>query len=239
MRTEWILPAVGMGSGILLLLLFGGFWAGLRRRRLHLKGAGEWMNALGFGLLPALAVYKAFEPYTPVGSAGREVFDPLPEADWVTANGRFVPGRIEMILLLAAFIGLCLWMMIRKRDLGSHGDVMGISLTLWAGIRTVTEGFRAESQLDLGSWRVIYLACLAASLLWMMLWTGKRQKRIKNTSQTVLYWFVWVICCAALWTTISGTLSVGSEIGDLAVVTGCAAARAAASLATGAESWRE
>ena len=239
MKTEWILPCAGAGAGIALLLIFTGCWLGLRKKRLHLKpGIGEWMNALGYALLPAVAIYKAFEPYTDIGNKGTAVFDPLPEIPWITENGRFVPGRIEM-LLLCAFAGICAWLMIRKRDLGPHGDLLGIAMTLWCGVRTVTESFRAESQVNLGDWRVIYLMGLAASLLWMVIWTGKRQKRIKNTSQTVLYWFVWVICSAALWTTISGTLSVGSQIGDLAVIVGCAAARAAVTLATGAESWKE
>lgn len=237
MRTEWILPCAGLGSGLAVLLVFAGCWLALRRRRLRIRwSAGEWMNALGFALLPALAVFKAFEPYMGIGSVGKAVFDPLPLLPWATENGAFMPGRIELVLFLLAFLTVCLWLMIRRNDLGSRGDLLGVSMTLWAGIRTVTEGFRTDSQLSFGEWRAVYLLAFAAALLWMILWTGRRQKRIKNTSQTVIYWLVWILCTGALWTTISGTLSVGSEIGDLAVVVGCSAARTGVALAAGADS---
>ena len=238
MSTEWIIPAAGAGAGLLMLILFAWGWLGLRRRRLRRRaGTGDWGNAIGFGMLPSLMTAKAFEAHL-AGSAGKALFRPVPEIPWLTENGLFAPDRIEMILFLAAFLGMCLWLIGRRNDFPPTGDLAGIAMTLWAAIRSVTEWLRAESRLSLAGWRVVYLLSMAVTLIWLALWTLQRQKRIKNTSQTVLYWLVTVIGSIGLWVIISGTLSTGSEIGDLAALAGCSAARAAAVLAAGAESRR-
>lgn len=218
-----------------MLILFTWGWLGLRKRRLRRRaGAGEWGNAIGFGLLPCAMTLKAFEAHME-GNAGRTLFRPVSEIPWLTENGLFVPDRIELGLFLAAFLGICLWLMGRRKDFPPTGDLAGVAMTLWAAIRSVTEWLRAESRLSLAGWRVVYLVSLAVTLIWLALWTLQRQKRIKNTSQTVLYWLVTVMGSVGLWVIISGTLSTGSEIGDLAALAGCSAGRAAAVLAAGAE----
>ena len=69
-RTEWIMPGTGAIAAAVTALVFGGFWLGLRRHRLKKKnGAGGWLNALGFGVLPGLMVWKTFEQYLDTGSA--------------------------------------------------------------------------------------------------------------------------------------------------------------------------
>ena len=95
MRTEWILPCAGLGSGLAVLLVFAGCWLALRKRRLRIRwSAGEWMNALGFALLPALAVFKAFEPYMGIGSVGKAVFDPLPLLPWAIRDIRYASWQL-------------------------------------------------------------------------------------------------------------------------------------------------
>ena len=237
MKTEWILPAAGMGSMLLTLLVFGGCWTGMRRRRLKLPPSiGEWINGLGFAILPALAVAKVYGQYTESGSTGTEIMEPLKPVPWITENGRFFPGRIEVILFLAAFTGICLWLIFRKNEFPSNGDMAGVSLTLWAGIRTVTESLREVSQMDVGEWRILYLAAFAVTVLCLIIWTRRRQKRINNTSQTVIYWLVTLVTTAAVWVLVSGTLTTGSGIGNLAVIAGCGIARTAALLAAGGDS---
>ncbi len=237
MKTEWILPAAGVGSMLLTLLVFGGCWIGMRRRRLKVPpGIGEWINGLGFGILPAMAVAKVYGQYTESGSTGTEIIQPLKPVLWITENGRFFPGRIEILFFLAAFTGICLWLIFRKSEFPPNGDMAGVSLTLWAGIRTVTETLREVSQMDVGEWRIVYLAIFAVTSLWLILWTFRRQKTIKNTSQTVIYWLVTIVTTAAVWVLVSGTLTTGSSIGNLAAVTGCSIARTAALLAAGGDS---
>ena len=158
---------------------------------------------------------------------------------------RYIVKRILYMLpmlfcvILAVFLIMCLWMMIRKNDLPPNGDLLGVSMTLWAGIRTATESLRTESQLSFGDWRAVYLAALASVLIWMIVWTSRRRKRIKNTSQIILYWLVMLLCTAALWATVSGTVSTGSGIGDLAVSAGCGTFLAAAVLTAGGESRKD
>lgn len=237
MKTEWIMPVAGMGSMLLTLLIFGGCWVELRRRRLAARpNGGEWINALGFGLLPAMAIAKVYGQYTEAGSTGVPVMEPMKAVPWFTEAGRFFPGRIEMVLFLAAFIGICLWLMFRKGEFPPNGDMLGVSLTLWAGIRTATESLREISQMDVGEWRILYLAVLAVTAAWLILWTARRRKRIKNTSQTIIYWLVTLVTTAGIWCLVSGMLTTGSEIGNLAAVTGCSIARAGVLLAAGGDS---
>ena len=205
----------GIIAAILTLLLFTLF-----RKRMNRKAAEEtqpllrWLDGIGFAFLPSAAVWKVFDSvYT---GAGREVITPLPPIAWLTENGRFIPCNIEMIAALLCFAGLCIWLMVRKDELIGKGELLIISLCLWSGIRVLTESFR-EAQNNV----IRYVYC-AAILICLAVWTTRQQVQPHSKQRSIGSWLAAVLCTAMIVLTSSGTLSVGSAIGDLAVIGGCA-----------------
>ena len=204
------------GTALLALLLFAGIRMADRRKRSgKTLSGGEWINALGFGLLPAAAVWKAFERQTAAGT-GTAVTEPLPGIPWLTENGLFSPCSIEMTAALLCFAGVILWLAIRKEELPGNGDLLLVPACLWAGVRIVSESFRPEPQ------PVIRYAYCVVILLCLLIWTVRRTRIRPGAARTVGDWIAVPVCIAMIAATSEGFLSVGSPIGDLAVIAGCA-----------------
>ena len=97
---------------VIILLLFMSLWlAGRKKRTGREVFAGQVMNGIGFGLLPALAVLKAFQA---AAMNGAGVTKPLPCIRWLSVGGCYMPGRIETAAAAFFFILLCLWLIVRK-----------------------------------------------------------------------------------------------------------------------------
>ena len=107
-------------------------------------------------------------------------------------------------------------MMVRKDELAGQDDVLIISLCLWSGIRVVTESFREAPDNIL---RYVYCAVI---LICLAIWTVRQQKQPDVKRRAAGSWLAAILCTAMIVLTASRTLSVGSAIGDLAVITGCA-----------------
>ena len=219
----------GIAAALLTLILFMLLRMAMNRSEAPGTRKGlSLMDGIGFGLLPAAAVWKIFESmYT---GAGREVTEPLPLIPWLTEKGRFIPGNIETAAALLCFIGICLWLMIRKNRPEGAGDLLMISLCLWAGIRIVTEDFRDASD---NVFRYLYCAVI---LICLGVWTARYLKQARAKQRVAGNWVVAVLCTAMIVLTSSGTLSVGSEIGDLAVIAGCAGLMVLTALMCGGDS---
>ena len=205
----------GMIVTLLVLILFM-----LLRMAMNKKAAEgtrtlmKWLDGIGFGLLPAAAVWKIFDAAD--AGAGRALIEPLPQIPWLTENGRFLPCSIEAATALLCFAGLCIWLMVRKDELAGKDDVLIISLCLWSGIRVVTESFREAPDNIL---RYVYCAVI---LICLAIWTARQQKQPDAKRRAAGSWLAAILCTAMIVLTASGTLTVGSAIGDLAVITGCA-----------------
>ena len=128
---------------VVVLFLFMALWLIGRKRRTGREiFAGQVMNGIGFGILPALAVLKAFQE---AGTgAGSKVLEPLPCVRWLCVAGNYMPGRIETAAAAGTFLMLCAWLIIRRTELPDNGDLIMVSVSIWAAIRLVTEDFRAE-----------------------------------------------------------------------------------------------
>ena len=206
---------VGIVTAVLVLILFI-----LLRIAMNKKTAAEtqkimrWLDGIGFGLLPAAAVWKIFEER--YSGAGREVFEPLPLIPGLTENGKFIPGSIEAAAALLCFAGICLWLIIRKEEMAGTGDLLIVSLCLWSGIRIVTESFREAPD---NVFRYVYCA---AVLVCLGIWTARQLHQTHAKQRIAGNWVAAILCTAMIVLTASGTLSVGSAIGDLAVILGCA-----------------
>ena len=200
---------------VIILFLFMSLWlAGRKKRTGGEIFAGQVMNGMGFGLLPALAVLKSFQA---AGMDGARVPEPLPCVRWLTAGGFYMPGRIETAAAACFFVILCLWLILRKEELPDNGDLIMISVCIWAAIRLVTEEFRMEPQ------ALFRFTSCGSVLACAVLWAARRAKLIRNPGRTIADLAAVCICAAVNLATALHVLSAGSEIADFAVKTGSAA----------------
>lgn len=201
---------------VIVLLLFMSLWlAGRKKRSGREIFAGQVMNGIGFGLLPALAVLKAFQE---AGTgAGAKVPEPLPYIRWLSVGGYYMPGRIETAAACAFFVLLCLWLILRRTEIPDNGDLLMIAVCIWASIRLVSEDFRSTPT-DLFR----YTSC-GTVLACAVLWSVRRTRMIHVPVRTAVDLAAICICIALNLITAKHILSAGSEIADYAVKTGSAA----------------
>ena len=222
----------GIAAALLTLALFAALRAAMNKKRAgEQRLSGGWADCIGFGLLPAMAVWKTFE--TLYGGAGRPVIEPLPLIPGVTENGRFVPCMTEAAAAILCFAGICIWLMIRREELQGAGEVPVTAACLWAGVRIVTESLREPPD---NTVRYICCAVIAACLAW---WTYRQKGSAHTGKRMAANWAAAAVCAAMIVLTASGTLSVGSEIGDLAVLAGCAVLLVLITLLCGGDSRTE
>jgi len=213
------LEGIGLTVSIATFLVLGLAWSWNAKKRGGRKPAGgRWANAMGFALLPAVAVWKAFEDHAAPGR-GIAVEAPFPALPFVTLEGIWRPCRLEMILAILMFFGLCLWLIIRKKELPGNGDLLLIVCCLWGCVRSVTESFRVTEAVFPGFVRTVSILMMLIPLCW---WIIRRIRQQKTVLQTVLDGGGGLACGVILWLTSRGILSVGSHIGNLALITGCA-----------------
>lgn len=201
---------------VIVLLLFMSLWlAGKKKRTGRDIFAGQVMNGIGFGILPALAVLKAFQE---AGTGkGARVLEPLPCVRWLSVGGYYMPGRIETAAAAVLFILLCLWLILRKSELPDNGDLIMISVCIWAAIRLVTEDFRRDP-MDLFR----YTSC-GTILFCAAVWSIRRAGMIRMPVRTAVDLTAICICIAINLLTAKHVLTMGSEIADYVVKTGSAA----------------
>ena len=201
---------------VVVLLMFMSLWLIGRKKRTGKDiFAGQVMNGIGFGLLPALSVLKAFQE---AGTgAGSKVLEPLPCIRWLSISGYYMPGRIETAAAAAMFVLLCLWLILRKNEMLDNGDLIMISVCIWAAIRLVTEDFRKEPN-DLFR----YTSCVTM-LFCAVVWAARRAKRLRMPGRTIVDLAAVCICIAVNLITAEHVLTAGSGIADFAVKTGSAA----------------
>lgn len=201
---------------VVILFMFAGLWLIGRKKRTGKEFfAGQVMNGIGFGLLPALAVLKAFQE---AGTgAGAKVLEPLPCIRWLSVNGYYMPGRIETSAAAVMFLLVCLWLILRKEELPDNGDLILITVCIWAAIRLVTEDFRKEP-MDLFR----FTSC-GTILACAVLWSVRRARYSRMTARTVIDLAAVCACIAINLITSLHIVSAGSGIADFAVKTGSAA----------------
>ncbi len=211
---------IGAGAACLTALSFANGWIGERKRRGGARFPGTLMNGIGFGLLPAAAVWKIFEQHTFL-KIGRVPGEGILTVPWVTENGLYQPARLEMILALTAFAGIVIWLAVRRREPEENGDLLLISLTLWGTIRMITEGFRAPEAALCGTQLLPVYLSAAVMFLCLVFWT-RRALRIKENTGYALA-CVPVFCAASTVVILQGldvlTVNPGA---DLAIRCACA-----------------
>ena len=201
---------------VVVLFLFMGLWLiGRKKRTGEAIFAGQVMNGIGFGMLPALAVLKAFQE---AGTGkGSKVLEPLPCIRWLSVDGFYMPGRIETCVAAAMFVVLCIWLILRRSELPDNGDLIIISVCIWAAIRLVTEDFRTQP-MDLFR----FTSC-GTILACAILWSVRRARYSRMRARTIIDLTAVCICIGINLITSLHIVTAGSGIADYAVKTGSAA----------------
>lgn len=213
---------------VLVLFLFMIWWLMNRKKRTGQPiFAGQVMNSVGFGLLPALAVLKAFQ-HLGTGK-GNVVIRPLPMVRWLSEEGYYLPMRIESAAAVLFFILICLWLIIRKNDFPDNGDLILIAVCIWASIRLVTEEFRRDPQM------LFHYTSGATILFCLAVWTIRRARMSRAPLRTAADLTAVCLCLVVNIITAKGILSAGSGIADFAVMTGSAALALLLTLITGSD----
>lgn len=219
---------VNTAAAVAVMILFMSLWLiGRKKKTGEAIFAGQVMNSAGFGLLPAIGVFKALQSMR--SGTGANVYEPIPLIRWITVNGSFIPERIETAAVSGCFILICLWLIIRREDLPDNGDLLIIAVCLWATIRLVTENLRNEPK-DL-----IFLSAEGSLAAGMILWSVRRGRRMHCPARTAIEMSAVIICLGMNLITAKGVISTGSAIGDLAVTTGSAILALLLTLSTGGE----
>lgn len=217
------ITGIGAGFAFLTMLLFSVLkLVDFRKRNDTVSGWGERLNAIGFGLLPGVAVWKVFEQATLL-AYGTEVPDPLPQLTVVTSAGCFAPSRIELICSVLYFAAILLWLILRKNDLPGDGDLLFTVLCVWMLFRALTESFRGVPLLCSGNVNLLQILFLVVADICLIIWTVRQRRTQKSTAFAVLEWFAVLCSEAVIVMNTSGILTAGSGIGDMAVCTGCTA----------------
>lgn len=200
---------------LFILILFMIWWLLNRKKRTGKPVfAGQVMNGIGFGLLPALALLKTFQDIS--YGKGAAVIEPLPQVRWLCQEGCYRPMRIEAAAALFLFFLLCLWLILRKEEFPDNGDLLMIGVCLWSVIRLGTEDFRREPHI------LFHCASSATLILCLVIWTVRRIRICRMPLRTIADLTAVTACITLNILTTVGILSAGSEIADFAVKMGSA-----------------
>ena len=220
---RFTVTGIGAIVSLLVMLLFSGTRLLENRKGKETEpAAGDFLNAVGFSLLPCIAVWKIFERKTILGT-GIWCFDPIGEIPMITANSRFAPSSAEAVLAAVCFAGIILWLILRKEDLPGNGDLFLTVLCVWGMVRAFTEGFREETLLRAGRFNLTQALLLFAADIPLGVWTVRLEAAQKNTAFSILEWIAVLSCETVLVLNTADVLSAGSRIGDMAVNAGCMA----------------
>ena len=229
---EYILAGFGLAALEMILLTL--FYVRISRKRRDENGGSAVLNGLGFALLPALATGLVFLQQTPLGR-GEALIEPLGDIPWLTENGRFAPSRVECVLCLCCFAGVCLWLMARKQPLPA--DLWAVCLGLWAGIRLATESLYGSNPTVISGIHTLRFVYCLALLFTLIFWSMRGGAGSGN--QRKISWAVFAVAAAVILLTGNRVLTTGSDMADLIVVTGGAALAVTACLTLGAENRAE
>ena len=206
-----------------------------RKQNREKLSAGTWLDAAGFGFLPAVAAWKAFEPYCGQGTDGKKLFDPLAPIPFLTRDERFAPDRIELIAAVAAFVLIAVWLIARKQELPGNGDLFLSVICVWSAVRMTTESLR-EFTARYDGYSIVMMIAAAAEVAVMAVWTVRRGRKHKNAAMTIMEWLTLLACGIICILQDAEVLSMGSRIANLAVTVGCSILAAALILSAGKDS---
>ena len=205
---------------------------GVRRRTQSNISMGDRADGLGFGLLPGLIIWKIFEQETAAGD-GKSSFLPLKNIPWINEESCFMPCRIEIGAALICFAGIVLWLMLRKKDLSGNGDLLLSVLCIWGCIRCVTESFRAEPWICIGSFSLAIPFFCIVNWVCLIMWAVRRDRLQKNLLMDLVEILGAILCTGGILLISMRIFTIGNDVADLLAMSASAFIMAVLSLAAG------
>lgn len=199
---------IGGAFALLLWTALALVYAGMYRKTVWGKDLygthnGKFVNAVGFGLLPAFAVFRLFTEGTDFafGRVSRTGWlrDTLLTAENAEGQCVYVVNRIEAIGLLLLFALLVLWLALRRERIPNNGDVLWVALTELGGFCLLTDILYEPEQVRIGEIPVLLAAGAFLILLALIVWTVVNAKKKKNTALMVACWVVYLVAMAAIY----------------------------------------
>ena len=226
------MSVAGLGCGIALLAA-GGIILLRKTSGTKNESASGWRRLLtdaGFALLPAAAIWKAFEDTCPAG----EGFIHCPESfsiPWIFEEGLFRPCRMEAAAALIFFVLFACWLVIRKEPGRADRRFTGTVLVSWAAVRMVTERFRRQPYFAIEGLSLACVIAAAVILAYGFIWcAGARRSRQVSPVVCVLFGIAMTAGVAAALTFSASLFTLGSQAADVAVIAGGTAAAYVAAL---------
>lgn len=195
------------------------------------SGFGRFLNSIGFGLLPALAVmtFSLRNTFWGVGRASASgwlkntLFTVTDEA----GKTLYAIWRFEIIGILLLFALLVLWLALRRRPLADRGDILAIALAGLGAMYMLTDTLHGPEFLTFFGVRFGQVAGAALMLLALMGWTIRNIRRESGAGITIVCWLLFVLALGLVgvreYTDLLGTermtLSVIQLIGTLMALT--------------------
>lgn len=217
---------IGAVFSLLLWVALALVYAGMYRKTIwgnDLYGTpnGKLANAVGFGMLPALAVFRLFTEGTDFAT-GR-----VSRSGWLSgtmltaenAEGQcvYTVSRIEVIGLLLLFALLVLWLALRRERIPNNGDIFWVALTELGGFCLLTDILYETAQVRIGEVPVLVVTGAALILLPLIVWTAVNAKKKKNTALVIACWAVYLVAMVAIFLR-ERTQLLGTESLTLAAV---------------------
>ena len=197
---------LGIPAALLLWVLLALIFSRMYRKTVWegtLNGTvtGKRLNAAGFGLLPALAVFSLFTEGTEM-ALGR-----VSHSGWlentlltaVNAEGQNVyrTGRILAIGLILLFTLLVLWLTMRRERIPDRGDILLTALTEAGGLAVVTSLLCREDGMRIGLLPVQLCIGFLLIAIPLTVWTVRNRREKKNTAYIAVCWAVFILSAAA------------------------------------------
>ena len=198
---------LGIPVALIFWLVMALIWNGIFRKTVWaetLTGTrnGKRLNAIGFGLLPALAVFLLFTEGTEwmIGRVSNSGWlkDTLFTVVNTEGQSAYRLGRFAVIGLIILFALLVLWLTMRRERIPDNGDVLLTAMTELGGLVTVMETLCRTDSTRMGPVPVMLIAGLILILIPLTVWTARNGRKKKNTAFIAVCWTVFLISAAAI-----------------------------------------
>lgn len=198
---------LGIPAALILWVIMALIWSGMYRKTIwagSLNGTrnGKCLNAIGFGMLPALAVFRLFTEGTDL-ARGR-----ISHSGWlkdtlltmINVDGQSVyrTGRIGAIGLFLLFALLVLWLALRRGRITDNGDVLWTATVELGALMIVTSTLCREDGLKAGSMPIQVWIGFLLILIPLLIWAVRNGRQKKNTVYIVVCTAVFILSAAVV-----------------------------------------
>lgn len=204
---EVTIMMLGIPVALIVWLIMFLIWSGMYKKTiwagtLEGTGAGKRLNAAGFGLLPALAVFRLFTVKTELARGRISHSGWLKDTAFTMLNGDgqtvYCLALISTVGLLLLFALLVLWLALRKERIPDNGDVLWTSVTGLGALMIVISTIAREDGLKLGNMPVQVWIGFLLIMIPLLVWAVRNGRQKKNTAYIIVCTAVFFLTAAVV-----------------------------------------